>query len=691
MEALLSRLADAVSRRPRAVVAAWLVVLASGAWFSLHQNDRLSSAGWEVPGSQSIRADALLERFPPVASPTLGVLITGRSEQDVAARLAVVRTSVTRHRDLRPAPALQLAEGRSVLLPLTFRGPTSAASDVAGELRHELVETTAASETRILGAPAVWSEYQDTSKRQLTHAEAIGFPLILLILLAGFGTLPAALAPLALGFAVVLLIGAVIYLLSTMVHMSIFVTSVASMIGIGVSVDYSLFVVSRYRSELSAHVPVMALRRALATSGTAVVFSGITVAFSLLALFLVNLNAIHSLAIGAIASVLIAVLASVTLLPALLAAAGRRIERLRVPLGLGTGEQGRERLWRAWTRKTLGHPLLAAALAASVMLALASPVLGLKTANRYLEQLPRDSEVRTATERLQVLAGPGLLAPVHLIVRDRGVAEEIAASVARLRGVARVGRVLPSSDGRLFLVNATLSSDPDLPPAREELRRIEHAARRIAAKHDAELVVGGATRVGRDVEDAVVGALWKMILCVLIVSYAVLLVLLRSVVLPLKAVAMNLLSVGAAYGVLVAVFQWGWFDWTGYDSPGYIDAIVLALILAATFGLSMDYEVFLLTRIREQYDQGRSNEDAVRAGLVASARAITSAALIMVAVFGAFAIAGATSLKELGVGLAVAIFLDATLVRLVLVPATMQLLGDLNWWLPAPLARVLSR
>jgi RND superfamily putative drug exporter len=180
-----------------------------------------------------------------------------------------------------------------------------------------------------------------------------------------------------------------------------------------------------------------------------------------------------------------------------------------------------------------------------------------------------------------------------------------------------------------------------------------------------------------------------MLAFILAVSYLVLLVLLRSVLLPLKAIAMNLLTVGAAYGVLVAVFQWGWLDWIGYSSPGYVDTIVPALVLAVTFGLSMDYEVFLLTRIREHYAVHGRNDEAVAEGLVGSARIITSAALVMVAVFAAFAVAGAPSLRELGVGLAVAVGLDATVVRLVVVPATMRLLGDWNWWLPRRLARLL--
>jgi RND superfamily putative drug exporter len=248
--------------------------------------------------------------------------------------------------------------------------------------------------------------------------------------------------------------------------------------------------------------------------------------------------------------------------------------------------------------------------------------------------------------------------------------------------VAAVGTPVRSTDGTRWLLDVRLAVPPESQPARDAVHRIERAA-------GPEAIVGGSTVFDLDVQHAIFGGLWKMLLFILAACYVVLLVLLRSVVLPLKAVLMNLLSVGASYGVLVAVFQWGWLDWTGYDSPGYVDTIVPALVLAVTFGLSMDYEVFLLTRIRERWIAHGDNERAVAEGLVGSARIITSAAAVMVAVFAAFAVAGAPSLKELGVGLAVAILLDATLVRLVIVPAAMRLLGNWNWWLPRPLDRLL--
>ena len=264
----------------------------------------------------------------------------------------------------------------------------------------------------------------------------------------------------------------------------------------------------------------------------------------------------------------------------------------------------------------------------------------------------------------------------------RRCACSVAARLAHIPGVTRVAPPLARRDDRRFLVDAYLNTDPESATAYSTLSRLKRAL-------PADATVGGATQFGDDVNGAIFGGLPKMLLFILAVSYVVLLVLLRSVLLPLKAILMNLLSVGAAYGVLVAIFQWGWLDWIGYSSPGHIDTIVPALVLAVTFGLSMDYEVFLLTRIRERYALHGRNDEAVAEGLVGSARIITSAALVMVAVFAAFAVAGAPSLRELGVGLAVAVGLDASLVRLVVVPATMRLLGDWNWWVPRRLARLL--
>jgi uncharacterized membrane protein YdfJ with MMPL/SSD domain len=674
IEQLLLRLADLTSRHRRAVVAVWLVLLASCAWFSLHQTSHLSGGGWDVPGSQSLRVTRLLDRFPGTTPPAFTFFVTGESPAAVRQRLGEIVPELEANRSLRPGSPRLLAHGRAVLLPVAFPKGSSKAIDEATKLRHAFVQTTRAVQTRVLGEPAIWSNFQEVAKSQLARSEAFGFPLILIILLAAFGTVVAAVAPLALGFASVFLSGAAIYWLSRSTELSVYVTNMASMIGIGVAVDYSLFIVSRYRGELAeGATPHGALRRALTTSGKAVVFSGATVAVSLAGLFAIDVNGIRSLAVGAIVVVCIAVLAAVTLLPALLALAGRRVDRLRVPLPWAAGGESGGPFWVAWSARVMRRPWPFLLGGVALMLFLASPLLRMQTFNRGLNELPAGSEVRVATERAMALAGPGFAAPVHVIVRSDPASA--ARRIAAVPGVVSVTRPMPSRSGSLWLIDARIAAQPESVPARQIVAGIRAVA-------GPEALLGGSTVFDQDVEHAIIGGLWKILVFVLAASYLVLLLLLRSVVLPLKAVLMNLLSVGAAYGVLVAVFQWGWVDWTGYRAPGYVDTIVPALVLAVTFGLSMDYEVFLLTRIRERWLVHGDNERAVAEGLVRSARTITSAAAVMVAVFASFAAAGSPALKELGVGLAVAILLDATLVRLVIVPAAMRLLGQWNWWWP---------
>jgi uncharacterized membrane protein YdfJ with MMPL/SSD domain len=680
VERSLARLATTVSRRRRAVFAAWVVLLAAGGWFSLHQADHLSGGGWEVPGSPSIRVtDAIQHDFPSLKTPVFTVFVTGRTPADVTTRIAGARRIAGAFQGVRPGATIPLAKGRAALLTLGYEGASSTAIDQATKLRHALVRTTPAVQTRVIGEPAIWSNFQSVSKKQLAKGEAIGFPLILLILLAGFGTVVAAVAPLALGFAAVFLTGAVIYGLSRSFEVSVYVTNMSSMVGIGVAVDYSLFIVSRFRRELHSGVDkTQALARAMASSGTAVVFSGLTVAVSLAALFAIDVNALRSMAAGAIVVVCVSVLASITLLPAMLSAVGTGVDRLRLPLPWRTTESGSDAFWHGWARRVMRHPVAGLTVGAGVMLVLAIPFFWMQTFNRGLDELPRSAEVRVATDRAQALTGPGFGAPVHVLTSGSGAA--LARKLAGVAGVARVAAPMLDRTHRRWLVDATLSVPVESSAARDVVHRIEDVA-------GPDAIVGGSTVFDIDVTHAIFGGLWKMLLVILAACYVVLFVLLRSVLLPLKAVLMNMLSVGAAYGVLVAVFQWGWLDWTGYNSPGYVETIVPALVLAVTFGLSMDYEVFLLTRVRERWLAHGDNERAVAEGLTLSARIITSAALVMVAVFFAFVVAGAPSLKELGAGLGAAILLDATLVRLLIVPAAMRLLGRWNWWMPGRLAR----
>ena len=526
-------------------------------------------------------------------------------------------------------------------------------------------------QTRVIGEPAIWSNFQDVSKKQLARGEAIGFPLILLILLAGFGTLVAAVAPLALGFAAVFLTGAAIYGLSRSFEISVYVTNMASMIGIGVAVDYSLFIVSRFRRELHAGADkAQALARAMSSSGTAVVFSGATVAVSLAALFAIDVNALRSMAVGAIVVVCISVLASITLLPAMLAAVGTRVDRFRLPLPWRTSEAGSDAFWSGWARRVMRRPVAGFAVGAGFMLVLAIPFFWMQTFNRGLDELPQNAEVRVATEHAQALDRAGLR-------RARARAHARAARRARARsravpGVARVAPPVREPSGRQWLTDVTLAVPVESSAARDVVHRIQAVAGPEAiARRQHRLRHGRDARdLRRPLEDAARDP--RRVLRRALRAAAQRAAAAegggdepperrRGVRRPRRRLPVGLARLDGLR-----------------TRPGYVETIVPALVLAVTFGLSMDYEVFLLTRIRERWLEHGDNERAVAEGLTLSARIITSAALVMVAVFFAFVVAGAPSLKELGTGLGVAILLDATIVRLLIVPAAMRLLGRLE-------------
>src|SRR5688572_18093061 len=721
----MDRLAGFLERRRWLILAGWLVVLLAALPFAAMQTEHLTSGGFEVPGSQSQVVSENIARFEGAQRDQLAVVLARRD----GAGAAAVRAQVDRvgriadelpNVELSPraaAAAKRDAAAASItVVPLKVSGDRDDSADMAVDFRDELLAGgSGAVEPYLVGQQALWAGMQDLTKEDLESAERIGFPVVLIILLAVFGSLAAAALPLALGFASVTITGAIIFFLSQATPMSVFVTNIASMIGIGVAVDYSLFVLARYREEIrSGSDPAEARRVALRTSGLAVTFSGITVMLSLAGLFLVDSTTIRSMAMGAIIVVAISILAAVTLLPVLMSLFGRRAYargRLAVLFSLlvrmvrtrprrrgSTRAVARRGFWERWTDAVTRRPWVSALAAAGVLLALAVPALSLDFGNGALRQFPEGNETRVGAELAAQRTGPGAAGPVQAIAELRnGHATDdanraaLASYVIDLRRdpeVAQVARPQPSRDGRAALIVVVPRHDPESSAAEALVDRMSTDLGPLEGVADVQ--VGGATAFNQDFVDLVSGSMWKILLFVLVFSYLVLFLLLRSVLLPLKAVVMNLLSVAAAYGVLVMFFQYGWFDSVlRFDSLGYVNAMTPPFLLAIVFGLSMDYEVFLLSRIRERYEATGDTKTSVAQGLRASAGTISSAALIMVAVFAVFAGTGTPSIKEIGVGMSVAIALDATLVRLILVPATMEIMGRWNWWLPKRVDRVL--
>jgi RND superfamily putative drug exporter len=489
------------------------------------------------------------------------------------------------------------------------------------------------------------------------------------------------------------------------------------MIGIGVAIDYSLFILARYREEREAGRDKAGARaEALSTSGLAVTFSGLAVIVSLAGLWMVDNQALRSMALGAMTVVAVSILTATTLLPALIAMLGDRVlpggivgrvERflkhtvLRRPVAAEPTAQGPgpSRFWAGWTAKVMARPWTAVIGVSAVLLFLAIPLLSLETGTSALSQFPKGSDVRVGNELASAQLGGGT-DPVLITAGFGGPPSgadraAVAGFVRRLEATPGIGSVVaPSFAAGAVLIQATPSAGSESDAALALIERLR--ARVVPATvlgQTTRVDVGGETARSHDVRAQISGSMWKIVLFVLALSFIVLMVMLRSLILPLKAVLMNLLSIGAAFGVLVAIFQWGWLDgflgFLGFEGQGALDTINVPLIFAIVFGLSMDYEVFLMSRIRERYLRHGDNERAVAEGLSSSARTISSAALIMTAVFGVFVLTGVPSIKEIGLGCAVAIALDATLVRLILVPAAMKLMGDWNWWMPAWMDRLL--
>src|SRR5438094_1592740 len=577
------------------------------------------------------------------------------------------------------------------------------------------------------GPMAVNHDFTEMVKDDLRRAELVVLPLVLVFLVVVFGSVVAATLPLAVGLLGVAAGMAVTGILARVMPVSAYAANVVSMIGLGVAIDYSLFVVSRYREELAAHPPAQALARTLATAGRTVVFSGMTVGIGLLGMILLRMGSVSTIGIASTVVVGFAVLYSLTLLPALLVILGPRVNALS--------------LWRRparpGARSDLWHRLATAAMARPwhvlVPVVLVLVVLGLPFRHIHLGT----PDVSTLPEKAESRRGQGLLArefpqlePNSIVVvlryPDRSgltparVDELYALSrwLARLPDVARVDSVVdldPRITPEQYRQMAAAPREMLPPPLREafermvgprvtmlvaqtplavdsqEARALVKTIRREHPPVAAEVLVTGRTAYDVDFVALVSRVAPGAVAFVLAATFVALFLLLGSVLLPLKAVVMNCLSVTASYGALVWIFQDGHFkDWLGF-TPGPIEPVIPLIMFCVLFGLSMDYEVLLLSRTHEEFERTRDNDRAVVASLAATGRLITGAALIMATVFFGFGAARAVMIKEMGVGMGIAIVMDATVIRALLVPATMRLLGEWNWWAPRPLRRLWER
>jgi putative drug exporter of the RND superfamily len=479
-----------------------------------------------------------------------------------------------------------------------------------------------------------------------------------------------------------------------------FAPELAIMIGLGVGIDYALFILTRFRNGLDEGLePREAAIAAVDTAGRAVLFAGVTVIISLTGMLLLGISFLYGVAMAAALAVLFTMIAALTLLPALLTIAGRRVDKLRIP-GLGKREPStaEDTRWFRWSREIQKRPVAAAVLSGGLLIALCIPTLSLRLGSNDAGTDPAGSSTREAYDLLAEGFGPGFNGPFAMVAALPSKGDDEALVLMRKavdaeEGVARTTSIVlnPAKNTGVFQLYPTTS-----PQSEDTTKLLDHirddVLPPIEQQTGAQLHVGGITAIFEDFGDAISEKLPLFIGVVVLLSALLLMAVFRSVVVPLKAIAMNLLSIGAAFGLIVAVFQWGWgASIIGVDGTGPIISFFPVFLFAIIFGLSMDYEVFLMSRIHEEWEHNRNATLAVTRGLALTGRVITAAAAIMVTVFASFMLGEDRIIKLFGLGLAAAVFIDAVIIRSVLVPALMQLFGKSAWWLPPWLDRILPR
>lgn len=711
------RLSSKLRRYRWAVFAVWVLLLVPSIWLALNQSSHLTGGGFEVDGSQSLRVQhELEEHFPDQGASPLALVAAPRADasyQDMNVAVAHLERLAAEVPSVKIVPNPQQPPpqpDRPYVITLQLDFDNTGATDVAKKLREKVgIDGEDPGEIEngrvklyVIGQGALGAAASGAIKTDIAQAERWNLPIVLIVLLAVFGSLAAAAVPLVLGVCTVAVTMGLVYLLSMFTTMSVFVTSTVSMFGIALAIDYSLFILMRFREELRAgRDPDQAADAAMATSGLAVVLSGLTVIASVTGIYLIQTPVLESMATGAILAVAVAVLTSTTLTPAVLATFGRAAARRSSYLHWSRRpEATQSRFWTRWTGWVMRRPWLSATAAAALLIALAAPAFSMMLGNSMQRQFEPTHEIRGGVNAAAEALGAGALGPVRVLVTfpDGNAASAPAkeplldAIRQRMAQGPNVVSVSPPSFGedyRHALLSAVLSVDPEDMGARETVDWMRAELPSTPGTENVQIDVGGPTALIKDFDDRVSATQPLVFLFVALIAFLMLLVAIRSVVLALKGVLMTVLSVAAAYGSLVAVFQWGWLEDLGFDRLSSLDSTIPPLVLAMTFGLSMDYEIFLLTRIRERFLLTRNTRDAVAYGVSTSARTITSAALIMIAVFIGFAFAGMPLVAQLGVACAVAIAVDATVVRLVLVPALMAMFDEWNWWLPHWLARIL--
>ncbi|MER7301837.1 MMPL family transporter [Nocardioides sp. NPDC127514] len=691
MSELLYRLGRSAATRPWTAIGAWvvlaLVVIASSAAFG-----RELEESFEAPGLDSYQAAELLaEAQADEGGVTAHVVLQA---PDATTQVVPVEAALAELPHVQGTTSSVSQDGDIALVRVQYPAIEHLEASDLDNLKEAVADLREDSSLTLETGGDLFFAFEEAPTGL---GEVAGIVVAMIVLLIAFGSFVAMGLPIGMAlFGLVVGITSM-KLVTYLIDIPAWAPELAAMVGLGVGIDYALFLVTRHRENLAAGMAVPeAVGRALATAGQAVIFAGGTVVVAILGLLVAGIPFVTGGGVAISAMVLVMVLASVTLLPALLGLAGHRINgrRRRGADGARRPNHRPSTGWYRWGAHVTRNATAYLVGAAVLMIALAAPVLALDLGFPDDGTKPESRTERRAYDLIADGFGPGANGPLVIAVdisQDKSVVAPLAEAVAADPGITAVGEpAIDDSTGVATLVAQPTTSPQDVATQETVLRLRGDVIPAVLDGSSATAHVGGQTATFADLGDRVQERMPRFVAAVLLLSFLLLAVLFRSVLVPLKAVVLNLLSVGAAYGVLVMVFQWGWAaDLIGVESTVPIVSFIPLFMFAILFGLSMDYEVFLLSRVREQYRRHGDNTRAVIEGIAGTGRTITAAALIMVAVFSGFVLGSDPVVKMMGVGLATAIFLDATVVRLMLVPATMKLLGNANWWLPQWLNRLL--
>lgn len=710
-------LARASGRRPWLTIGVWVALLLVAAALVFNfLGEALTTEADFTNNPEAKRARQLLEerlggpqevnevvivrsQALAVDDPAFQAFVEGLYSQVLALGSDVVQggTNYYQARD----EALVSEDRHTTILPFAMAGDFEAADNNIDQVLNVVRRADGENgfEVLITGGASIGKDFTDLAERDLQTGEAIGIPAALIILVLVFGAFIASVIPIVLAIMAIVVALGISALIGQAFELSFFITNFITGMGLAVGIDYSLFVISRYREERRRGREKMeAIATAGATASRAVLFSGMTVVLAMIGMFIVPTTIYRSLALGAILVVIAAVLASLTLLPAVLSLLGDKVDALRIPFiqrgQARLDEQRRGGFWDRIARGVMRRPVISLVVAAGLLMAATVPYFDIDTGFAGVDTLPDSLPSKQAFQVLKREFSGGLVSPAEIVIAGEINSEPVQGAIQRLQSFLERDPAFgpwhleTNAEGDLALLSVPVAGDPNGEMAVQAIRTLrgQYIAQAFQGVQ-ADVLVGGDTAFNIDFFDLASDYQPIVFAFVLGLSFVLLTVVFRSLVVPLKAVVMNLLSVGAAYGLVVLVTQKGvGAGLFGFQQVDTVEAWIPIFLFAFLFGLSMDYHVFLLSRIRERFDQTHDNTEAVAFGLRSTGRLITGAALIMVAVFAGFAAGDLVMFQQMGFGLAVAVLLDATIVRSVLVPASMKLLGSWNWYLPRALS-----